>query len=272
MTYNGGPRERPDDQAGGARGWASAPDADSRRDASGASNGDPWAVPAPSEVRRPKHARRKIGQPRPRRPAVVEFWWLAFDQIRRMSTLSQRVASLGLAAALLWDLREYLDITAEYVVVVGQPSTADPAELHLLRRLAREGGRYPLITWLNVIRADEIFDRTVHRLVHEGEIRVVGWRRNRYVHVGANRIEPALPAFRLRTTFQKQGSFDEEDLIFLALILACGLEEHVFEFDDHRPQAIAQARQQLHESADPVLRALHACIEAVVASAVAVGR
>ncbi|GAB7040430.1 MULTISPECIES: GOLPH3/VPS74 family protein [Catenuloplanes] len=205
----------------------------------------------------------------PKQPAAVDFWWLAHRDGTGASVLHRSITSIGLAAALLWDMRDQLVITVDGISVIDERACAEPTEQALLDRLIAEGPAHPPATWLDVIAADKIYELTARRLINAGEVRAVGWPRKRYPYVGADPNSAAWPAARLMSSFRLRQRFENDDLLLVSLVLACGLDEHIF-YDDHA-QAVAQARREVRRG-DRVAQLLYACTEAVVGKAVTVRR
>ncbi len=201
--------------------------------------------------------------------ALVDFWWLAHRDGTGAPVLRRSITSIGLATALLWDMRDQLLIDVNGITVFDERMSSEPTEQGLLNRLITEGAEHPPDTWLDVIAVDGIYDQTARRLINAGQVKAVGWPRKRYPYVGADPTRAAWPAGRLMSSFRLHGQFEDDDLILVALVLACGLDEYVF-YDDHA-QAVAQARREVRRG-DQVLRTLYACTEAAVAKAVTVRR
>ncbi|GAB7048472.1 GOLPH3/VPS74 family protein [Catenuloplanes indicus] len=210
-----------------------------------------------------------VGSRGAHKQAAVDFWWLAHRDGTGASVLHRSITSIGLAAALLWDMRDQLFITADGIAVIDERVSAEPTEQGLLSRLVAEGTAHPPGTWLDVVAADGIYDQTARRLINAGQVKAVGWPRKRYPYVGADPTRAAWPAGRLMSSFRLHGQFEDDDLILVALVLACGLDEYVF-YDDHA-QAVAQARREVRRG-DQVLQTLYVCTEAAVAKAVTVRR
>ncbi len=57
--------------------------------------------------------------------------------------LHRSITSIGLAAALLWDMRDQLFITADGIAVIDERVSAEPTEQGLLSRLVAEGTAHP---------------------------------------------------------------------------------------------------------------------------------
>ncbi|MDR7277702.1 GPP34 family phosphoprotein [Catenuloplanes atrovinosus] len=215
--------------------------------------------PAASTVRR-----------KPGHRTVDDLFW-AFHESRGVCRVSAATAELGLAAALLWDLREYIAIGSESITVVRRVEAAglpeDALEAEILRYLIDEAqAGHSTLVWLEFIASCGVYRRTVDRLVTERKAVVRGTLRKRY--------EPAnilltWPALQLMRRCRADEPFTAEDIGLLALVMACGLQSHVF-YDD-TAHAVAHAQRVL-ETVPADLRALYLCTRAAIGKAVEVHR
>ncbi len=199
--------------------------------------------------------------------AVVDlFFWILHDG-RGVRQVSTSTADLVLAAALLWDIRDFVAVGDDGITVIRREVLADPLEAEILWYLAaEETHRHPTAVWLEFIANHEVYERTASRLVSSGNASVRGGLRKRYE---ATNIASTWPGARLMAVFRAQKRFNDQDVILAALVLAAGLQKHVLY--EHTASAVVRARQQI-DAGPTALRALYRAVAAAVGKAVEVHR
>lgn len=204
---------------------------------------------------------RRVGE-----SVVDDLFWILHDE-RGARRVTSSTADLVLAAALLWDLRDFVAIGDDGITVTRWGALADPVEAEILWYLAAEEWlRHPTVVWLEFIANCNVHERTASRLVSSGDATVRGVLRKRYK---ATSIASTWPGARLMAVYRAQKRFDDQDVILAALLLAAGLHHQIL-YDD-TASAVACARQQIG-AAPEALQALYRCTVAAVGKAVEVHR
>ena len=198
--------------------------------------------------------------------SVTDLFWV-FHEDRGECRVSSATAAIGLAAALLWDLRDSISIGTEAITVTQGSRPADPLEAEILWYLAdEERYRHRTTAWLEFIAHRDIYGRTAGRLIDEGKAVARGLVRKRYEPTSIGLIWPAV---RMMNRHHDARRVDDRDLILLALVLACGLQNQIFY--DGTAHAVAYVERHI-QAASPALQALYTCTKAAIGKAVEVHR
>ena len=196
-------------------------------------------------------------------PLADDLYLCAHDSSRGRCLLTPATLGLGLSAALLGELVLWrrLDLRDNHMTVIDDRGTGDPATTAVLDQLMRESHHRRLRDWIAFLAtgvATELVERRLARagLVRREEKR--GLLGTKVAFVPADSMVAGWPATRIRTFIGRGELLDVSDLVLAGLILATGLDQHVFITLD------ARGREQLF---DQFRRRLPAMLQDLVAHA-----
>src|ERR1700754_32400 len=188
----------------------------------------------------------------PQLPLADDLFLTAHDTVKGKSLLTPATLGLGLAAALLGELVLWrrLDIADAKIVLIDDRPTGDPAATAVLDQLLREGHHRAVRDWISFLAtgiAIDLVERRLSRaaLVQRQEKR--GLLSSKVYFVPTDSMVAGWPATRVRTLIGRGEMLDVPDLVLAGLILATGLDQHVFVTLDARGRGLLfdQLRRRL---------------------------
>lgn len=199
-----------------------------------------------------------------------EFFLMAHDETTGKPRLAERIAGLGLAAALLGELaaEARVELRQGTVTVVDTAPCDDALAGRVLEFLKQE--EHPTRTWLAFFAQsahEEVGRRLVEAglLVREGKRRP--WQPGRWVPVTPG--VAARPTALLCTQLIRGQDLDERSTVLLGLLRATGLDQPVlWEVRQTAPEALRRVGEAL-SVLGPSLAELITQTEAAVGSAIA---
>jgi Golgi phosphoprotein 3 (GPP34) len=202
-----------------------------------------------------------------------EFFLTAHDEDGK-ALLTERVLGLGLAAAVLGELilPHRLTIQNGLLRVVDRRPMDEPLGAWVLAQLLRDSGHANVRDWMSYL-AKTAQDTVGRRLVHHGHVRRL--ERQRLLRGTVVRYQPVnidqatWPRARLHHDLTGRAALPDHDVVLAGLILATGLDQHVWWNLDHTGR---QHLIHLTRRVSPALRDLLAKAEAAVGEAVLSGR
>jgi hypothetical protein len=207
----------------------------------------------------------------PQLPLADDLFLTAHDTVKGKSLLTPATLGLGLAAALLGELVLWrrLDIADGKIVLIDDRPTADPAATAVLDQLLREGHHRAVRDWISFLAtgiAIDLVERRLARaaLVQRQEKR--GLLSSKVYFVPTDSMVAGWPATRVRTLIGRGEMLDIPDLVLAGLILATGLDQHVFVTLDARGRGLLF--DQLRRRLPAMLQELVGHAEAAVGDAV----
>jgi hypothetical protein len=166
-------------------------------------------------------------------PLADDLFLTAHDSVKGKCLLTPATLGLGLSAALVAELVLWrrLDVIDGKVVIIDDRPTGDPAATAVLDQLLREGHHRAVRDWIAFLAtgiASDLVERRLARagLVHRQEKR--GLLGTKVTFVPADSMVAGWPATRIRTYLGRAEMLDVPDLVLAGLILATGLDQHVF--------------------------------------------
>ncbi len=166
-------------------------------------------------------------------PLADDLYLASHDSARARCLLTPATLGLGLAAARLAELVLWRRLTAEdnQLAVLDDRPTADPATSAVLEQLLRESHHRRVRDWISFLAtgvATELVERRLARagLVRREEKRGLLGTKVRFVPT-----DPATagwPGTRIRIAATRGELLDSPDLVLTGLVLATGLDQHVF--------------------------------------------
>lgn len=207
----------------------------------------------------------------PQLPLADDLFLTAHDTVKGKSLLTPATLGLGLAAALLGELVLWrrLDIADAKIVLIDDRPTGDPAATAVLDQLLREGHHRAVRDWISFLAtgiAIDLVERRLSRaaLVQRQEKR--GLLSSKVYFVPTDSMVAGWPATRVRTLIGRGEMLDVPDLVLAGLILATGLDQHVFVTLDARGRGLLF--DQLRRRLPAMLHELVGHAEAAVGDAV----
>lgn len=166
-------------------------------------------------------------------PLADDLFLTAHDSVKGKNLLTPATLNLGLAAALIAELVLWrrLDVVDGKILIIDDRPTGDPAATAVLDQLLREGHHRAVRDWISFLAtgiASDLVERRLARagLVHRQEKR--GLLGTKVSFVPADSMIAGWPATRIRTYLGRGELLDVPDLVLAGLILATGLDQHVF--------------------------------------------
>lgn len=204
-------------------------------------------------------------------PLADDLFLTAHDSVKGKCLLSPATLGLGMAAALLGELVLWrrLDVVDGKIQIIDDRPTGDPAATAVLDQLLREGHHRAVRDWISFLAtgvATDLVERRLARsaLVQRQEKR--GLMGTKVSFVPSDSMIAGWPATRIRTFIGRGELLDIPDLVLAGLILATGLDQHVFMTLEQRGRA--QLFDQLKRRLPAMLLELVGQAEAAVGDAV----
>ena len=204
-------------------------------------------------------------------PLADDLFLTAHDSVKGKCLLSPATLGLGMASALIGELvlwRRVDVVDGKIQIIVDRP-TGDPAATAVLDQLLREGHHRAVRDWISFLAtgvATDLVERRLARsaLVQRQEKR--GLFGSKVSFVPSDSMIAGWPATRIRTFIGRGELLDIPDLVLAGLILATGLDQHVFLTLDARGRG--QLFDQLKRRLPAMLLELISQAEAAVGDAV----
>jgi hypothetical protein len=207
----------------------------------------------------------------PQLPLADDLFLAAHDTSRGKSLLSPATLGLGLAAALLAELILWrrMDLRDGLITVVDDRPTTDPATTAVLDQLMKEAQHRRIRDWIAFLATGVATDLVARRLTRSGlaqrqEKRGLLGTKVAYVPVDSSTA--GWPGSRVRVAVGRGELLDVPDLVLAGLILATGLDQHVFVTIDARDRGLLF--DQLRRRLPAMLQELVGHAEAAVGDAV----
>ncbi|WP_127503647.1 GOLPH3/VPS74 family protein [Actinoplanes solisilvae] len=204
-------------------------------------------------------------------PLADDLFLTAHDSVKGKCLLSPATLGLGMAAALLGELVLWrrLDVVDGKIQIIDDRPTGDPAATAVLDQLLREGHHRAVRDWISFLAtgvATDLVERRLARsaLVQRQEKR--GLMGTKVSFVPSDSMIAGWPATRIRTFIGRGELLDIPDLVLAGLILATGLDQHVFMTLEQRGRT--QLFDQLKRRLPAMLLELVGQAEAAVGDAV----
>lgn len=207
----------------------------------------------------------------PQLPLADDLFLTAHDTVKGKSLLTPATLGLGLAAALIGELVLWrrLDIVDGKIQLIDDRPTGDPATTAVLDQLLREGHHRAVRDWIAFLATGIAIDLTERRLTRAGLLlrqEKRGLLGSKVSYVPADSMIAGWPATRIRTFIGRNELLDIPDLVLAGLILATGLDQHVFITLDARSRE--RLFDQLRRRMPAMLQELVGHAEAAVGDAV----
>jgi hypothetical protein len=207
----------------------------------------------------------------PQLPLADDLFLTAHDTVKGRSLLTPATLGLGLAGALLGELVLWrrLDIVDAKIVLIDDRPTADPAVTAVLDQLLREGHHRAVRDWIAFLATGIAIDLVERRLSRAGLVQRQekrGLLGSKVFFVPTDSMVAGWPATRIRTFLGRGELLDIPDLVLAGLILATGLDQHVFVTLDARSRG--QLTDQFRRRLPAMLQELVGHAEAAVGDAV----
>jgi hypothetical protein len=207
----------------------------------------------------------------PQLPLADDVFLTAHDTVKGKCLLSPATLGLGLSAALIAELVLWrrLDLMDGKLTVIDDRPTADPATTAVLDQLLREGHHRAVRDWISFLATGVGVDLVARRLARAGHVQRQerrGLLGAKVFYVPADSMTAGWPATRVRTSIGRGELLDVPDLVLAGLILATGLDQHVFVTLDARGRG--QLFDQFRRRLPAMLQELVAHAEAAVGDAV----
>ncbi|WP_250008474.1 GPP34 family phosphoprotein [Actinoplanes sp. M2I2] len=166
-------------------------------------------------------------------PLADDLFLTAHDTVKGKCLLSPATLGLGMASALIGELVLWrrVDIVDGKIQIIDDRPTGDPAATAVLDQLLREGHHRAVRDWISFLAtgvATDLVERRLARsaLVQRQEKR--GLFGAKVSFVPSDSMIAGWPATRIRTFIGRGELLDIPDLVLAGLILATGLDQHVF--------------------------------------------
>ncbi|MGK5681799.1 GOLPH3/VPS74 family protein [Actinoplanes sp. URMC 104] len=205
-------------------------------------------------------------------PLADDLFLTAHDSVKGRCLLSPATLGLGMAAALIGELVLWrrIDVIDGKIQIVDDRPTGDPAATAVLDQLLREGHHRAVRDWIAFLStgvATDLVERRLARaaLVQRQEKRGL-FGSAKVAFVPSDSMIAGWPATRIRTYISRGELLDIPDLVLAGLILATGLDQHVFVTLDARGRN--QLFDQLKRRLPAMLLELVGQAEAAVGDAV----
>jgi hypothetical protein len=207
----------------------------------------------------------------PQLPLADDLFLAAHDTARGKSLLSPATLGLGLAAALLGELMLWrrMDLKDGLITVVDDRPTTDPATTAVLEQLMKEAHHRQVRDWIAFLATGVATDLVARRLARAGLVQRQEKRSllgTKVFFVPADSSTAGWPGSRVRTMIGRGERLDIPDLMLAGLILATGLDQHVFITLDARDRGLLF--DQLRRRLPAMLQELVGHAEAAVGDAV----
>ncbi len=166
-------------------------------------------------------------------PLADEVYLAAHDSARGRCLLTPATLGLGLAAALLGELvlLRRLEVADHQLTVLDDRPTADPATSAVLEQLLRESHHRQVRDWISFLATGVAAELLERRLARAGLVRRVTKRGLLGTRVRFVPTDPSLaawPGTRIRIAATRGELLNLPDLVLTGLVLATGLDQHVF--------------------------------------------
>src|SRR5689334_21786910 len=176
-----------------------------------------------------------------------------------------------MAAALIGELVLWrrLDLIDGKIQIIDDRPTGDPAATAVLDQLLREGHHRAIRDWISFLATGIAIDLVERRLSRAGLVQRQekrGLFGSKLSFVPTDSMIAGWPATRIRTFIGRGEMLDVPDLVLAGLILATGLDQHVFVTLDARGRT--QLFDQLKRRLPAMLHELVSQTEAAVGDAV----
>lgn len=207
----------------------------------------------------------------PQLPLADDLFLTAHDTVKGKSLLTPATLGLGLAAGLIGELVLWrrLDIADGKIVLIDDRPTGDPAATAVLDQLLREGHHRAVRDWIAFLSTGVAVDLVERRLSRAGLVQRQekrGLLNSKVYFVPSDSMVAGWPATRVRTLIGRGEMLDVPDLVLAGLILATGLDQHVFITLDTRGRGLLF--DQLRRRLPAMLQELVGHAEAAVGDAV----
>ena len=204
-------------------------------------------------------------------PLADDLFLTAHDSVKGKCLLSPATLGLGVAAALIGELVLWrrLDVVDGKIAIIDDRPTGDPAATAVLDQLLREGHHRAVRDWIAFLATGVAIDLVERRLSRAGLVQRQekrGLFGTKVSFVPADTMIAGWPATRIRTFVGRGELLDVPDLVLAGLILATGLDQHVFLTLDARGRG--QLFDQLKRRLPAMLQELVGQAEAAVGDAV----
>ncbi|MEU8818382.1 GPP34 family phosphoprotein [Actinoplanes sp. NPDC048796] len=207
----------------------------------------------------------------PQLPLADDLFLTAHDSVKGKCLLSPATLGLGMAAALIGELVLWrrLDLVDGKIQIIDDRPTGDPAATAVLDQLLREGHHRAIRDWISFLATGIAVDLVERRLSRAGLVQRQekrGLFGAKVSFVPSDSMIAGWPATRIRTFIGRGEMLDVPDLVLAGLILATGLDQHVFVTLDTRGRT--QLFDQLKRRLPAMLHELVSQTEAAVGDAV----
>lgn len=207
----------------------------------------------------------------PQLPLADDLFLTAHDTVKGKSLLTPATLGLGLSAALIGELVFWrrLDLVDGKLALIDDRPTGDPATTAVLDQLLREGHHRAVRDWIAFLATGIATDLVERRLARAGLVQRQekrGLLGTKVSFVPTDSMVAGWPATRIRTFINRDELLDIPDLVLAGLILATGLDQHVFLTLDARGRG--QLFDQFRRRLPAMLQELVAHAEAAVGDAV----
>jgi hypothetical protein len=207
----------------------------------------------------------------PQLPLADDLFLTAHDSVKGKCQLSPATLGLGMAAALIGELVLWrrLDLIDGKIQIIDDRPTGDPAATAVLDQLLREGHHRAVRDWISFLATGIAVDLVERRLARAGLVQRQekrGLFGSKVSFVPSDSMIAGWPATRIRTYISRGEMLDVPDLVLAGLILATGLDQHVFVTLDARGRT--QLFDQLKRRLPAMLHELVGQTEAAVGDAV----
>ncbi|GAA0472554.1 hypothetical protein Ade02nite_52280 [Paractinoplanes deccanensis] len=207
----------------------------------------------------------------PQLPLADDLFLTAHDSVKGKCLLSPATLGLGMAAALIGELVLWrrLDLVDGKIQIIDDRPTGDPAATAVLDQLLREGHHRAIRDWISFLSHGVAVDLVERRLSRAGLVQRQekrGLFGSKVSFVPTDSMIAGWPATRIRTFIGRGEMLDVPDLVLAGLILATGLDQHVFVTLDARGRE--QLFDQFRRRLPAMLQELVSETEAAVGDAV----
>lgn len=207
----------------------------------------------------------------PQLPLADDLFLTAHDTVKGKCLLSPATLGLGLAGALIAELVLWrrIDVLDGKITVIDDRQTGDPATSAVLDQVLREGHHRVVRDWISFLATGIATDLVERRLARSGLVQRQekrGLLGTKVSFVPTDSMTAGWPATRVRTFVSRGELLDVADLSLAGLILATGLDQHVFVTMEARDRA--QLFDQIRRRLPMMLQELVGHTEAAVGDAV----
>jgi hypothetical protein len=207
----------------------------------------------------------------PQLPLADDLFLTAHDTVKGKCLLSPATLGLGLAGALIAELVLWrrIDVLDGKITIIDDRQTGDPATSAVLDQVLREGHHRVVRDWISFLATGIATDLVERRLARSGLVQRQekrGLLGTKVSFVPTDSMTAGWPATRIRTFVSRGELLDVADLSLAGLILATGLDQHVFVTMEARDRA--QLFDQIRRRLPMMLQELVGHTEAAVGDAV----